>query len=39
MSVLAANVEADAMNMYKDIYNSVWNGGSAASYNKILDAA
>src|SRR5205085_749646 len=38
MSVLAANVEADAMNMYKDIYNSVWNGGFAASYNKILDA-
>jgi hypothetical protein len=34
MSVLAANVEADAMNMYKDVYQSVWNGGSAATYNK-----
>lgn len=37
MSVLAANIEADAMNMYKDVYNSVWNGGSAATYNKVLD--
>lgn len=38
MSVLAANVEADALSMYKDIYQSVWNGGSAATYNKALDA-
>jgi hypothetical protein len=38
MSVLAANVEADAMSMYKDVYQSVWNGGSAAAYNKYLDA-
>jgi hypothetical protein len=38
MSVLAANVEADAMNMYKDVYQSIWNGGSAATYNKYLDA-
>lgn len=38
MAVLAANIEADAMNMYKDVYNSVWNGGSAATYNKALDA-
>jgi hypothetical protein len=38
MSVLAANVEADAMNMYKDVYQSIWNGGSAATYNKFLDA-
>ncbi len=37
MSVLAANVEADAMNMYKDVYQSVWNGGAAATYNKVLD--
>lgn len=37
MSVLAANIEADAMNMYKDVYQSVWNGGSAATYNKVLD--
>jgi hypothetical protein len=38
MSVLAANIEADAMSMYKDVYQSVWNGGSAATYNKVLDA-
>ena len=38
MSVLAATIEADAMNMYKDVYQSVWNGGAAATYNKALDA-
>jgi len=38
MSVLAANVESDALSMYKDIYQSVWNGASAATYNKALDA-
>lgn len=38
MAVLAANIEADAMSMYKDVYNSVWNGGAAATYNKALDA-
>jgi hypothetical protein len=38
MSVLAANIEADALSMYKDVYQSVWNGGSAATYNKALDA-
>ena len=38
MSVLAANIEADALNMYKDVYQSIWNGGSAATYNKALDA-
>ena len=37
MSVLAANIEADALNMYKDVYQSVWNGGAAATYNKALD--
>jgi hypothetical protein len=37
MAVLAANVEADALNMYKDIYQSTWNGGSAATYNLALD--
>jgi len=26
MSVLAANVEYDALSMYKDVSNSVWNG-------------
>lgn len=38
MSVLAANIEADALSMYKDVANSVWNGGSAATFNKALDA-
>ncbi len=38
MSVLAANIESDALNMYKDVYQSVWNGASAATYNKALDA-
>lgn len=38
MSVLAANVEADALSMYKDVYQSVWNGGSSATYNKALDS-
>jgi hypothetical protein len=37
MSVLAANVEADALSMYKDIANSVWNGGSAATMAKVLN--
>ena len=37
MSVLAGNIEADALNMYKDVYQSIWNGGSAATYNKALD--
>lgn len=38
MSVLAANIEADALSMYKQVYQSIWNGGSAATYNKALDA-
>lgn len=38
MSVLAANIEADALSgMYKDVYQSIWNGGAAATYNKALD--
>jgi hypothetical protein len=37
MSVLAANVEADALNMYKDVWQSTWNGASAATYNLALD--
>lgn len=28
MSVLAANIEADAMSMYKDVYQSVWATGA-----------
>jgi ornithine carbamoyltransferase len=37
MAVLAASVESDALSMYKDVYQSVWNGGAAATYNKALD--
>ncbi|HEY1605063.1 MAG TPA: P22 phage major capsid protein family protein [Allosphingosinicella sp.] len=36
MTVLAANIEADALSMYKDVANSVWNGGSAATLAKVL---
>ncbi|HQT52421.1 MAG TPA: P22 phage major capsid protein family protein [Phenylobacterium sp.] len=35
MSVLAANIESDAMSMYKDVAQSVWNGGSANTLAKI----
>lgn len=38
MSVLAANIESDALSMYKKVGQSIWNGGSAATYNKALDA-
>ncbi|MFC3070517.1 P22 phage major capsid protein family protein [Phenylobacterium soli] len=36
MSVLAANIEADAMSMYKDVYNQVNNQGAAATFAKVL---
>ena len=36
MSALAANIEADAMAMYKDVAQSVWNMGSAATFAKVL---
>ena len=35
MAVLAANIEADAMSMYKDVYQSVWNGGAANTLAKV----
>ena len=38
MSVLAANIEYDAMSMYKDVYNAIWTPGSAIAYNDVLDA-
>ncbi len=38
MSVLAANIEADAMSMYKDVYNQVTNTGQPASFAKVLQA-
>lgn len=36
MSALAANIEADALSMYKDISQQVNNHGSAASFGKVL---
>jgi hypothetical protein len=36
MAVLAANIEYDAMSMFKDVYNAVWTSGSAIAYNNIL---
>ncbi len=36
MSVLAATIEADAMSMYKDVYNQVTNQGQPASFTKVL---
>lgn len=36
MSVLAATIESDAMSMYKDVYQSVWNGANAATFQKLL---
>lgn len=35
MSVLAANIEADAMSMFLDVYNGVNNVGSAINLNKV----
>lgn len=36
MAVLAANIEYDAMSMFKDVYNAVWTPGSAITYNDVL---
>lgn len=36
MSVLAANIEADALSMVLDVYNNVNNIGSAITFNKAL---
>ena len=39
MAVLAAAIESHVLsNVYKDVYQSIWNGGAAATYNKALDA-
>jgi len=37
MSVLAAQIEYDAMSMYKDVYNAIWTPGSGLTYNAVLD--
>ena len=36
MAVLAANIESDAMSMYKDVYNQVDNQGQPATFAKVL---
>lgn len=36
MSVLAANIEADALSMYKDVYNTVDNDAAAISFYNIM---
>jgi hypothetical protein len=36
MAVLAANIEADALSMYKDVYNIVDNDGNAISFLNIM---
>ena len=36
MSVLAAAIEADALTMTTDVYQSVWNGGASANFQKVL---
>lgn len=36
VSVLVANIEYDAMSMYKDVYQSVWNSGSALTLANVL---
>lgn len=39
MAVLAAAIESDVLtSVYKDVYQSIWNGGAAATFNKALDA-
>lgn len=37
MSVLAANIEADALSMYKDVYNIVDQDATAFSWNTVLN--
>ena len=37
MSVLAANIEADAMNMYKDVYQQVNNHGNSATFAGLMN--
>ena len=37
MSVLAANIEADALSMYQDVYNIVDQDGTAFTWNTILN--
>jgi hypothetical protein len=36
MAQLAASIEADALTMYQDVSQSNWNGGSAATFPRVL---
>lgn len=36
MSQLAASIEADALSMTTDVYQSVWNGGASATFQRVL---
>lgn len=38
MAVLAANIEADALNMMKDVYNNVNNIGSAITFKRLMES-
>jgi hypothetical protein len=38
MSTLAAGMEADALNMYKEVYNVVGADGSAATFKVVMEA-
>lgn len=38
MSVLAANIESDALTMYRDVYQQVNNHGNAATFRNTLSA-
>lgn len=38
MAVLAANIEADALNMYKDVYNVVGADGSALTFKTVMES-
>lgn len=37
MAALAANIEADALTMYQDVYQQVNNTGAAATFAKVLE--
>lgn len=36
MAVLAASIEANALTMYQDVSQSIWNGGNAVTFGRVL---
>ena len=36
MAVLAASIENDALSMYQDVSQSIWNGGNAVTFGRVL---